>query len=722
MYLNAVPFYLEQRLATNTSVLERKGNVDVFESAIFTEAAAGQDGGDAPTLTKEEIALCHLYVALPFTDGTSTALNPTGSYEGAVAIALAAQHWNTGSASVIPELSNIPQSCPIKFSLEIQDTELRESTAVDAIIDATGRPTNSPEQVLPSAILGAARSVVSIPTSIITSLRGFPQISAISTSVALNDKALYPLFGRTIPDDSGTAVPVIQYLSNILHVQYLAVIYVNDSYGSAYVQNLQSTARAYAPNMRIQQFDIPRDAARQDIQRTIQSLKNTENTFFFGIVFPTSIFDMVMEEAYYAGIAGTGQHNWIYSDVTGDYIVSRPFPRDSPLSKSFLGAGLIFASAGLPEYNPKLGSLTQQLQNLRTSPADMEYIHTQLFAPLAERNTSGLDDLLQGPDFLQSPGMMGPFLYDATIGLGLAACEVYSTEGSLVGARHFEQLLATQFQGTSGRIELDPETGTRNPTTAFFALTNHVVDTIRSNKTHVQYKQVMTTIFQQGQWEELEPYTFNDGTSTVPSDLPPVVLDENHLSTGLRTGGLLMCGCVLTLAGGFATWTTLHYKTRVVRASQPIFLYMICAGSAILGSTIVPLSIDDGVASIQGCHVACASIPWLLSIGFSLIFCSMFTKTWRINRIYASSAAFKRVRVTVFDVAKPMIILLGLNVIVLIVWTVLSPLEWRLEVEDRDAFGRPMETFGLCYSDRVLPYVRRASRFICFQKPYWWVC
>lgn len=43
MYLNAVPFYLEQRLATNTSVLERKGNVDVFESAIFTEAAAGQE-------------------------------------------------------------------------------------------------------------------------------------------------------------------------------------------------------------------------------------------------------------------------------------------------------------------------------------------------------------------------------------------------------------------------------------------------------------------------------------------------------------------------------------------------------------------------------------------------------------------------------------------------------------------------------------------------------
>ncbi len=71
---------------------------------------------------------------------------------------------------------------------------------------------------LPCAFIGATRSAVSIPTSIITGLRGYPQISPISTSTQLEETTQFQLFGRTIPSDAGTAVPAILYLRHELGV------------------------------------------------------------------------------------------------------------------------------------------------------------------------------------------------------------------------------------------------------------------------------------------------------------------------------------------------------------------------------------------------------------------------------------------------------------------------------------------------------------------------
>ena len=52
------------------------------------------------------------------------------------------------------------------------------------------------------AIIGAARSAVSVAVSHLSTGLNALQISYWSTSPELNDKQAYPNFGRTIPDDS----------------------------------------------------------------------------------------------------------------------------------------------------------------------------------------------------------------------------------------------------------------------------------------------------------------------------------------------------------------------------------------------------------------------------------------------------------------------------------------------------------------------------------------
>lgn len=49
--------------------------------------------------------------------------------------------------------------------------------------------------------------------------------------------------------------------------------------------------------------------------------------------------------------------------------------------------------------------------------------------------------------------------------------------------------------------------------------------------------------------------------------------------------------------------------------------------------------------------------------------------------------------------------LLAVNLIVLITWTVLSPLHWqRIDKDNVDMYGRPTESYAVCRSDDGLPF------------------
>jgi 7 transmembrane sweet-taste receptor of 3 GCPR len=166
---------------------------------------------------------------------------------------------------------------------------------------------------------------------------------------------------------------------------------------------------------------------------------------------------------------------------------------------------------------------------------------------------------------------------------------------------------------------------------------------------------------------------------------PPI--NYNQINS-MRIYGYIGIAVIWAIALVSIVWTLWYKKMKVVRASQPFFLVMICFGAVVFGSVIVPFSIDDGIASVEVCSQACMSIPWLVFLGWSILFSALFAKIWRVNLVYKNSMKFRRLTVSETDVLRPFAFLFLTNVTLLTVWTVLDPLTWtRVKTSPLDSYG-----------------------------------
>ena len=168
----------------------------------------------------------------------------------------------------------------------------------------------------------------------------------------------------------------------------------------------------------------------------------------------------------------------------------------------------------------------------------------------------------------------------------------------------------------------------------------------------------------------------------------------NHIGS-FRAAGLLFMALVAIASIGFGVWIYTHRECRIVRASQPKFLGVICLGAFVMSMTNIPLSIDDEIASERGCDIACMSSPWLISTGFAITFSALFSKLWRLNKLMQSAGRFRKVTVTERDVLAPFAVVFSLNFLLMLLWTLLDPLRWvRVPID-----GAEWNTYGTCRSE-----------------------
>jgi 7 transmembrane sweet-taste receptor of 3 GCPR/Periplasmic binding protein domain len=191
----------------------------------------------------------------------------------------------------------------------------------------------------------------------------------------------------------------------------------------------------------------------------------------------------------------------------------------------------------------------------------------------------------------------------------------------------------------------------------------------------------------------------------IPLSLPRVDVNDNQLES-LVVVGYTAVALVYLLTIAFMIFTGWKRNMRVIKASQPLFLYIILFGVLIMISSIIPLSIDDSAGSpAEYVNAACMTFPWLLTLGFATTFSALLSKTWRINKIFQTSLRFTRKEVNSWDVLFPVIILLGANILVLSLWTAFAPLQFsRQPHPGTDAWNRVISTYGMCSSPNALPY------------------
>jgi hypothetical protein len=527
--LSSLRYYDAIRLASvgNVTRLD-ESNVDVFSTP--------EDSA--------ETALCHLSGLFPFTGFTIGDYTPwQPAFEDTAAVALAAHHLNVGDGSIVPEVDGLNERCRVRFTTEFANTEFQGTNTMNHVVEQIDREAGSESQ-RPCAFLGAYGSAVSVPMSIVTSLFGYPQVSGASTSSDLDNANDHPLFARTIPSDSENAMPIIIYFREILQVTHLAVIFVNDSYGNAYLRGLYDAAKVYAPDMTIEPIML--SEGEGSVEDAIEKFKNSEYRFVFCLAF--SVHDDLMTEAYNHGVAGNGKHNWFFGDSFLGNLADRSFEKDSPLHLAYQGVGLFQVVGGI-DGMPVYDKFTAAMSALRNSE-DLQYLGS-LFPTHNHPDYGTKPPFIDDEDFLVAPlkGSYGPFLYEATIALGLAACNAISDNSTLTGQAHYDALVSESFTSMSGNVLFDTATGTRDAASATYRVVNFLAEPAEGSVS-VQFKPFNTDLYQEANWDQLLDFVFNDGTSNLPPDLPPLATEEDS-STDVASIVVPLVIVALTLAAVF---------------------------------------------------------------------------------------------------------------------------------------------------------------------------
>ncbi|KAL7477242.1 hypothetical protein ACHAW6_003055 [Cyclotella cf. meneghiniana] len=167
----------------------------------------------------------------------------------------------------------------------------------------------------------------------------------------------------------------------------------------------------------------------------------------------------------------------------------------------------------------------------------------------------------------------------------------------------------------------------------------------------------------------------------------------NHLGA-IRAVGFTFMTLAMALAVTFIIWTHRNKKHRIVQKSQPVFLDLICTGTIMMASCIVPLSIDDSIASFRGCDIACMSTPWLLMMGFGITLSALVAEIWRLQ-IDCNAMSSRRVAIVECAAMKQIALVFVLNLTLLLCWTIIDPLRWQREYIN----GDPANSYGFCKSE-----------------------
>lgn len=185
---------------------------------------------------------------------------------------------------------------------------------------------------------------------------------------------------------------------------------------------------------------------------------------------------------------------------------------------------------------------------------------------------------------------------------------------------------------------------------------------------------------------------FYDGTSDEPMPHRDVS-DANYLSKGVQTTGIILSSLALSFSISCCIWVFINRKHKLLRASQPAFLYLLCFGAAFVAPSVLFISFDEdkGVSEEQLSKM-CSAFPWFFVIGYLTMYCALFCKLWRLSKLLN----FRRISVNVKQVLWPYITFIGCSLLVLTTWQVIDPLVWQREVISEP--GAPYVTFGECTS------------------------
>ena len=518
------------------------------------------------------------------------------------AVLLAMDHFNQRNTSIVPELEQY-QECPVKFDFSSSHFFNTGTSADKKYLE---RLVNMDRR--PCAAVGPFSNHPALELGTMAAAMRFPLTIHRAYTYSAVDPVTNPFSSHVFPHILSTSQSTAELLQHKGRTSYIAMLYPLTEMGTQWREALGITLDEH--NM--DNLGYPYNAEGFDeseqvrpIDGSVQAIKDSGYRTI--VVTAGNAAIEVPEIAKAAKKVGllNGEYMWVFA---GDFDSSLIFSPDDLTRELLTGAILILpqehiwarddpfmkvwkdqgpdAARRLNEFNPvsvdndEASNLSKTQFGFSVSPTTPGYI-------LAH------DDLFE----YSEPQFGSGFIYDAVIATGMGACNglnCISENDTVPLASFVENIRSVDFQGASGQLKFGcadksicPYKGNRAPSTMNWVAWNMFrpgsedpfVEVDRLSAGASSFVQTAETIYADGR--NLPPRRLRD--------LP----EQNYLPRGVRIFGLVCMSVALFCAVATMIWVFLHREHRVVRASQPVFLYAICFGSALTSTSIFTISHDE---------------------------------------------------------------------------------------------------------------------------------
>lgn len=638
-----------------------------------------------------------------------------------VGAALAMEHFNQRNASIVPELADeLYRQCPIYIDWNRSvafDTETFTHAAARGLLrhvtsQSASLQHDDDDDHVPCAVVGPFHDRPALELSTLGAAWDMPVVAHRAFNLNVAAKYHSPYTTQIFPHAITTATFLVSYLyRNLRRTDFVAMLHplsdtgvqlsqtvaiLLDDIGISHHQSFAYNSIASSPGgSPLRDIDVVLERVYQTGYKTILLMTDT----------PYLEFEYIAAAANRQGLT-TGDFVWC---IFGDFDIMSTSPTAPAEVQEFLEGSLWISSADkfIMDYeNDPFIKVWREL--------DVDFLRRVR------------DDLPVSPDYpgnwdLESLQDVWPefgtgFMYDAVLTAAMGTCLAWQNaqQQSPISQMPIEAQVAgmrqAKFQGASGNVSfLQSDDGTHYARSRLG--TPHVILNILppgSNGTNFAATDIMYPLTEQQyprderddyfsfRVEAFQPIIFANGQTTPPTVLRDVPMQ--YLNPEVRILGLTAAGVALLASTVGAAWVYRNRNHRVLQAAQPHFLYLICAGSAILILSIIAMSFDESQGwTQQDMNLVCATLPWLSSVGVILVYGALFSKLWRVQRVLQ----FTRRTIKVKHVLWPMCACLFIALVTLTVWTIVDPPRWGYVTVDEESG----EILGTCQADHAGAFI-----------------
>ncbi len=137
-------------------------------------------------------------------------------------------------------------------------------------------------------------------------------------------------------------------------------------------------------------------------------------------------------------------------------------PEDSDLAKALQGFGSITLEAGVAGQGESAYDRFRGAFASLANPVDLAFINSR----------QPYDSFIPPPTFNKVIRGSPFFQYDAIISIGLAACASVEDDIGFDGTTLYQNILESDFEGTTGKVKYIKESGSREPESAVYVMNN----------------------------------------------------------------------------------------------------------------------------------------------------------------------------------------------------------------------------------------------------------